>query len=360
MQLKEGWLTITGRIKENNKYKYSGYCDCGKEFINVCYYKKILAGTSKSFDCNTCFLSNYTFEDNSWEWIEGFQGYYAVSSQGNVKNIRSGKILKPNTYGSVQLGKGGPTRQVKKLVAKAFVKNPEGLKYIKFLDGNERNFKAENLQWSYVDYVDLTGEVFGRLTVKNIVRTPEENVTIRWLCECECGNSTIVTTSGLNGGSTKSCGCLAMETRTKHGQCGSITYVSWQSAKRRVTNENLEGWKNYGGRGIGMSEEWFNDFSKFLEDMGERPSLDYSLERIDVNGDYCKENCKWATEEEQAYNKRRFSSNTSGRTGVYWCKMLGKWKVVFAGKHQMVTDSFEEACEHRTKLELEFLNYVKE
>ena len=151
MQLRVGWLTITNSIKKNSKYRYSGYCDCGKEFHEVCSYKKILTGTSKSFDCNPCFLNNFTFEDDKWRWIENFEGYYAVSARGEVKNTRSGKILKANTYGNVQLGKGGPTFQVKRLVAKEFVENPEGLKYVKFLDGNDRNFTSENLQWSYVD-----------------------------------------------------------------------------------------------------------------------------------------------------------------------------------------------------------------
>jgi hypothetical protein len=80
-------------------------------------------------------------------------------------------------------------------------------------------------------------------------------------------------------------------------------YRVWNNLKNRCTNPNIPGYENYGGRGISFCEAW-NDFANFIKDMGKRPSSLHSLDRIDNDGDYCKENCRWATKEEQVRNRR--------------------------------------------------------
>ena len=168
-----------------------------------------------------------------------------------------------------------------------------------------------------VPFSELQGKKYGRLTV--IAEAGRSRARSRqFLCHCECGNEKIVTYGNLNAGHIRSCGCwqieVARETQKKynphktHGLTGSPEYKSWSSMKDRCVNPNNKSYKNYGARGIKVCERWRGEenFPNFLEDMGERPApkKNYSLERLDVNGDYCKENCVWATTKEQTRNTR--------------------------------------------------------
>jgi len=137
---------------------------------------------------------------------------------------------------------------------------------------------------------------------------------------CQCGAFTVCNVTSVKIGHKRSCGCLHKETasnlsmsRAKHGHCInnnhrlSPEYRAWEGMKRRVLNRNDVGYSNYGGRGIMICERWLdheNGFVNFLSDMGHRPTELYSLDRIDVNGNYEKNNCRWATVEEQSNNKR--------------------------------------------------------
>lgn len=168
---------------------------------------------------------------------------------------------------------------------------------------------------------DRTGEKVGRLTVIcEASRHPTSN-RVRWLCQCDCGNEIVVTGGSLRVGNSSSCGCLQSErtasanvARTKHGHARSgggnkrLTspeYRSWKAMLERIRNPNSPNYHLYGGRGITVCQRWLGEsgFSNFLADMGPRPN-GKSIDRIDVDGNYEPDNCRWATLKEQRRNQR--------------------------------------------------------
>lgn len=141
---------------------------------------------------------------------------------------------------------------------------------------------------------------------------------------CECGRRKIMDCENVKSGRSKTCGCSAKKPKS-HGKCGSLTYVSWSAMKQRCAESSLSP-QYYRDKGIRVCERWQNSFEAFLEDMGERPSKQHSIDRIDVNGDYCPGNCRWATPQEQARNKTVnviLTHNGESKCITEWAEQLG-------------------------------------
>jgi hypothetical protein len=148
--------------------------------------------------------------------------------------------------------------------------------------------------------VDITGKKYGRLTVIGFSHIKDH--VAYWNVLCDCGNEKTLRGGSFKFGAAKSCGCLLKEIVTKHGMKGTPTYHTWIGMIKRCKNPNSHGYKNYGSRGISVCDKWLN-FEGFYEDMGIRPE-GTTLDRIDNDGNYNKENCKWSTKKEQDNNTR--------------------------------------------------------
>lgn len=180
------------------------------------------------------------------------------------------------------------------------------------------------------NFCDMSGTKVERLTV---IRRAEngKNGKARWECLCDCGNVVIVSGDKLRNGYTKSCGCMSHEAlvkwSTKHGKRHSRLYGIWCGIKRRTTVEKCSQYDRYGGRGIVMFEDWYSDFEAFYEwSMSNGYRDDLSIDRIDNDGGYFPDNCRWTTRAVQANNTSRnryITIDGVTHTLIEWCRIIG-------------------------------------
>lgn len=170
---------------------------------------------------------------------------------------------------------------------------------------------------------DPISKKFGHLTV--LSRAPNDRFgRTQWHCRCDCGTEKVVALFRMTSGHTKSCGCQRGR-KAVHGMKETPTYNSWCAMKQRCNYPGADGYARYGGRGIRVCDRWNESFEAFLADMGPRPT-GTTIERDDTDGHYEPGNCRWATEGEQARNRRStILIERDGETLCVkdWCDRLG-------------------------------------
>ncbi len=189
---------------------------------------------------------------------------------------------------------------------------------------------------------DLSGERFGRWLVLEVATASDARSYVRWKCLCDCGNIKFVARTSLQSGDSQSCGCLRKDTHIPklktHGLSRTVEYVAWKNMMSRCNNPQDRAYANYGGRGIKVCESWYS-FESFLADMGKRPE-GMTLERDNNDANYSKENCRWASRQEQQRNTRRNVCVTVG--GV--ARTISEWEAMSGLSRGTITYRLNQGC----------------
>ena len=172
--------------------------------------------------------------------------------------------------------------------------------------------------------IDLTGQIFTRFTVAT-AEGKSKGGHILWRCHCECGNECVVLGNSLRRGHTKSCGCYRAEQLLTHGLSNHPLYDVWCHMLSRCRNVDHRQYQDYGGRGIKVCVEWLESFKTFYDDMITGYVKGLEIDRIDVNGGYSPDNCRWVTPQQNILNTRSRKGSTSQYKGVRLNKVLNKW-----------------------------------
>lgn len=280
-----------------------------------------------------------------WGKISEYE--YKISNLGRVFSIKSNKIIKPhiNNRGNsvIELSNNGIPKKfpIHKLVALAFLPNPNNFWQIRHKNKIKYDNQVENLEWISVTEnrkyenprklkYDLTNKKFGNLLV---LKLDEEKSKLKkekfWICKCDCGKIKTIYAYSLIHAGTTNCGCLRKyklrNAPLKQGLSYSKSYSIWRTMKQRCYNVKSKYYYNYGGRGIKVCDRWLTSFENFFADMG-NPENGMTIERIDNNGNYCPENCRWANRYEQMRNTRHnvyLTFNNITLCMKEWSKKLG-------------------------------------
>ena len=208
-------------------------------------------------------------------------------------------------------------------------------------------------------YVDLTGQRFGRLIVIKRADNSKDN-RAKWLCKCDCGNEKNIVGKSLRKMKTQSCGRLQKEqakmVNTKHGMRYTKLNKTWNSMKQRCNNSNCKQYKNYGGRGIKVCDEWLdkeNGFINFYDwSMNNGYQDNLTIDRIDVNGNYEPSNCRWANMKQQSNNRRdnhNITYNNETHTIAEWSEILNINRYTLYYRINKSNMSIEEALTKKVR-----------
>lgn len=208
--------------------------------------------------------------------------------------------------------------------------------------------------------LDLLGKQFGRLKV--IGSAPSIKGKSHWLCQCECGSMKVIKGSSLESGKSQSCGCGQLESITTHGLAHHPLYVTWSGIRRRCHNPSSRSFKKYGAKGRQLWIEWRDDplaFINYVECyLGDKPSPEHSIDRIDNDGNYEPFNLRWAPPKVQIDNRGALPTGISGFRWVHRSKNKSRWLGVFIemGKRYVTKpfktpeEAYEAVCQMRRSM----------
>ena len=203
--------------------------------------------------------------------------------------------------------------------------------------------------------LNITGVKFGKLTAiekVGIYVTPKGSKASVWRCKCDCGNEINVVRGSLTSGNTRSCGCLREDTCTKHHGTGTRLYQTYRNMINRCYREDTDSYYLYGARGIGVCDEWRNDFNKFREwALSHGYEEDLTIDRLDNDKDYCPENCKWSTFAEQANHTSHCHYVYDGNEKLSISQFARKYGVKPTTFRQRIVTWGEDVAIERTRKE---------